>query len=326
MIITAAPGGNPARVQSELARLGLWVKKFEGQDTQFLVGPHSSAVSVETIAAVPGVQGVASANSPHPLVDAQPKVVDFGPVRLGQGVAPVVFAGPCSVESEDHIRRIAADVAASGATFLRGGAYKPRTSPYEFQGHGLKALKWLRKAASENGLGLVTECMAFETRDDVAEFTDVMQIGSRNMHNYSLLQTVAKTGRPVFLKRGMAATIQEWLAAGEYCLLHGAASVVFCERGVRSFDPSTRNLVDLGAVALLAHVHGVPVVVDPSHGTGRRDLVRPLASAAIAAGAHGVMVESHYDPGVALSDGPQALLPEQLRALVAEVQAQGGIS
>lgn len=327
MIVTAMQGADSAQIQADLARLGLWAKKLEGQgSTQFVVAAHSSTVALETISALAGVSEVRASTSPHPLVDAQPKVIDFGPAQLGPGVAPVVFAGPCSVESEDHILRVAADVAASGATFLRGGAFKPRTSPYEFQGHGVQALKWLRKAASENGLGLVTECMASETRDDVAEFADVIQIGSRNMHNYSLLQAVAKTGRPIFLKRGMAATVQEWLAAGEYCLLHGAASVAFCERGVRSFDPSTRNLVDLGAVALLAHVHQVPVVVDPSHGTGRRDLVNALAKAAIAVGAHGVMVECHYDPGEALSDGPQALLPEQLRTLVADVQAQGEIS
>lgn len=322
MIVTIKKDAVTTDVRAELARLGLWVKRLEGGGrVQFLVGAHSRRVPSEEVLAVDGVELVTRGASPHPLVDAQPDTVNLGPVRIGRQAAPVVFAGPCSVESEDHIRKIAAQLAEMGVKFLRGGAFKPRTSPYEFQGRGPEALKWLRRAASENGLGLVTECMAAETRDEVAEFTDVIQIGSRNMHNYALLETVAKSGRPIFLKRGMAATVEEWLAAGEYCLLHGAESVVFCERGIRSFDPSTRNLVDIGAVALLAHVHKVPVVVDPSHGTGRRDLVAPLARAAIAAGAHGVMVESHSDPGLALSDGPQAVLPDALSVLVNEISA-----
>lgn len=320
MIVTIKKGCPTNDVRAELVRLGLWVRRLEGGGrVQFLVGPHSQHVAAAAIECIEGVELVTQGASPHPLIDAQPSTVTLGPVRVGAEAPPVVFAGPCSVESEDHIRRIAAQLAEMGVQFLRGGAFKPRTSPYEFQGRGPEALKWLRRAASENGLGLVTECMAAETRDQVAEFTDVIQIGSRNMHNYSLLETVAKSGRPIFLKRGMAATVEEWLAAGEYCLLHGAESVVFCERGIRSFDPSTRNLVDIGAVALMSHVHHVPVVVDPSHGAGRRDLIAPLAKAAIAAGAHGVMIESHSDPGAALSDGPQALLPQDLRTLLGEL-------
>ena len=317
MIITVRQGGDPERVRRALVERGLWAKRLEGAGrVQFLVGAHSARAAVEALAALPDVELATASPSAHPLVDAMPEVVEVGPVRLGAGQPTVVFAGPCAVESEDQVRRLAATLAELGVRFLRGGAFKPRTSPYEFQGRGQEALRWLRRAASENGMGLVTECMGVEERDDVAELADLVQIGSRNMHNYALLKGVAKAGRPVFLKRGMAATVEEWLAAGEYCLLHGAPAVVFCERGIRSFDPTTRNLVDLGAVALLAHVHRVPVVVDPSHGTGRRDLVAPLARAAVAAGAHGVMVETHDDPGAALSDGPQAILPDQLALLV----------
>ncbi|MCB9645898.1 MAG: 3-deoxy-7-phosphoheptulonate synthase [Deltaproteobacteria bacterium] len=317
MIVTVRQGGDPDRVRRALVERGLWAKRLEGAGrVQFVVAAHSAQVPADGLGDLPDVELVTTSASAHPLVDAMPEVLEVGPVRLGPGQVPVVFAGPCAVESEEQVRRLAASLAAMGVRFLRGGAFKPRTSPYEFQGKGQEALRWLKRAATENGMGLVTECMGVDERDDVAEHADLVQIGSRNMHNYALLKSVAKAGRPVFLKRGMAATVEEWLAAGEYCLLHGAPSVVFCERGIRSFDPSTRNLVDLGAVALLAHVHRVPVVVDPSHGTGRRDLVMPLARAAVAAGAHGVMVETHDDPGSALSDGPQAMLPDQLAALV----------
>lgn len=321
MIITVRQGGDDNGVKMALVDRGLWVQRLEGEGrVQFVVGHHSPRIDREALLGIPDVELVTGSKSPTPLVDAMPATVQVAGVDIGAGAAPVVFAGPCSVESEDHVRRVAARLAEMGAQFLRGGAFKPRTSPYAFQGRGPEALRWLRKAATENGMGLVTECMGVEHKDEVAEFADLVQIGSRNMHNYALLETVARTGRPIFLKRGMAATVEEWLAAGEYCLLHGAPSVVFCERGIRSFDPSTRNLVDLGAVALLSHAHNVPVVVDPSHGAGRRDLVPPLAKAALAAGAHGVMVETHFEPGAALSDGPQAMLPDDLHALVDEIR------
>ena len=320
MIVTVQENADVRKVKSALAGLGLWVERFDGDNvTQFVVGPSSAVVVADEIRAISGVRSVAEGGVGHPKVDAMPRVVQAGPHRLGAGLAPVVMAGPCSVESEDHVRRLAADLADRGVQFLRGGAFKPRTSPYSFQGHGENALGWLRKAANEQGMALVTECMGEAERHLVAEHADLIQIGSRNMHNYSLLKSVADTGRPIFLKRGMAATMQEWLLAAEYCLAHGAPAVVFCERGIRSFDPSTRFLLDLSAVAQLSHVHQLPVVVDPSHGTGRRDLIPPLVRAALAAGAHGVMVETHADPGSALSDGPQALLPEALFSLLDEL-------
>ena len=209
----------------------------------------------------------------------------------------------------------AAYAAAAGARFLRGGAFKPRSSPYSFNGHGRQALDWLRAAARAHNLGVVTEVMSELEVETVAEVADLVQIGSRNMQNYALLSRVGRCARPVLLKRGMAATVEEWLLAGEHLLAAGCPGVVFCERGIHSFDPSTRNLLDLGAVAVLRHAYRLPVVVDPSHAAGRRDLVVALAKAAVACGAHGLIVESHPNPAAALSDGPQALLPEQLSAL-----------
>ena len=210
---------------------------------------------------------------------------------------------------------------AAGATMLRGGAFKPRTSPYSFQGHGPRALVWMRRAADSCGLGVVTEATSPEDVPAVAEIADLVQVGSRNMSSFGLLRAVGRAGKPVLLKRGMAATIEEWLLAGEHLLVHGAPAVIFCERGVRGFDGSTRNLLDLAAAALLAHVHKLPVIVDPSHATGRRDLVAPLALAAVAAGAAGILVETHDDPGAALSDGPQAISTTELAALARAVGA-----
>jgi len=253
--------------------------------------------------------------SPHPRVDNQGPVVEVSGFRIG-GDHLALMAGPCSVESEEQIFEMAARLATAGASFLRGGAYKPRTSPYAFQGHGSEALTWMRRAADAHGLRVVTEALSESDAGNVAWHADLVQIGSRNMQNYALLKAVGRTGKPVLLKRAMSATIEEWLLAGEYLLVHGASGVVFCERGIRGFDTETRNLLDLGAVALLSHVHHVPVIVDPSHATGRRDLIAPLARAALAAGAAGLMIETHDDPGKALSDGPQALRSEELAHLV----------
>lgn len=317
MIVVLERDANPKAVQRELVQRGLWVVPLEGGPTpQFLVEPHSAAPLRESLLGIAGVEAVATPRSPHPLVDAQPAIVEVGATRLGPGAPPVFIAGPCSVESEQQIRTIAARLSGLGVSFLRGGAFKPRTSPYAFQGHGETALGWLRAAADESGLSVVTEVLDPRDAPMVARAADLLQIGSRNMQNFALLRAAASEGKPVLIKRGMAATIDEWLLAGEYCLLHGAPAVVFCERGVRGFDASTRNLLDLGAVALMSHVYRLPVIVDPSHAVGRRDLVPALSRAAIAAGAAGLMLETHDDPGAALSDGPQALLPDQLRELL----------
>ncbi len=317
MIITLKEGASIEAVKRALTGKGLWVTSTEHSEdgvVHLVIGNGSTRVPVHELRDVEGVLRVSAPTQAHPKIDAQgPKVV-VGDRAIGGG-SPVLVSGPCAVESEEQIRRIAAALARQGVTFLRGGAFKPRTSPYAFQGHGVGALAWLRAAADASGLKVVTEVLSEPDVSLVAEHADVLQIGSRNMQNYALLKTVGRAKRPVLLKRSMAATVEEWLLAAEYLLTHGASGVVLCERGIRGFDDSMRNLLDLGAVALLAHVHHLPVIVDPSHGTGRRDLVLPLAKAALAAGAAGVMIETHDRAAEAESDGAQALRPEDLAEL-----------
>ncbi len=330
MIISLKQGADTASVVRGLTERGLWVARVEktvdGDAAQVVIAEFSAAVSPTELTSIEGVSSVATSTSGHPLVDKQGPSVEVAGVPIGPG-STTWMCGPCSVESEEHARSIATRLAPMGVRFLRGGAYKPRTSPYAFQGHGEPALAWLRRAADGAGLKVVTEVLAEADVPLVAEYADMMQIGSRNMHNYALLKAVGRTRRAALLKRGMAATIEEWLLSGEYLLASGASAVVFCERGIRSFDPATRNLLDLGAVALLAHVERVPVVVDPSHAAGRRDLVTPLARAALAAGASGLMIETHDNPGRALSDGPQAIRTDELERLVREArQGVGGTS
>ncbi|MEQ9504017.1 MAG: 3-deoxy-7-phosphoheptulonate synthase [Deltaproteobacteria bacterium] len=318
MIITIQPTADPKKVKRTLVELGVWADEHVADGRVVLTtNAHSTNIDAKVIEAIEGVASVATKKSPHPLLDAQPRTIEIGAHKIGVDAPRTVIAGPCSVESEDSVRRIAGQLAPLGVSFLRGGAFKPRTSPYAFRGHGDEALRWLARAAHDHGMGLITELMSEYKRDEVAEFADLIQIGSRNMHNYALLEHAAGAKKPIFLKRGMSATVEEWLSSAEYCLMHGAPAVVFCERGIRSFDPSTRNLVDLGAVALVSHVYGQPVIVDPSHGTGRKDLVEPLARAALAAGAHGVMVEAHDRPSDALSDGPQAVSIDTIAAIAA---------
>ncbi|MFO7588288.1 MAG: 3-deoxy-7-phosphoheptulonate synthase [Gemmatimonadota bacterium] len=323
MIVTLKEGTDAATVRDALTGLGLWTAPFEGRrgSVQLLVLSHSGAVERERVLAVPGVADLSEPVSRHPLVDSLPSPVRIGEVRFGGELPPVLMAGPCSVESEARIHDAAARLARIGVRFLRGGAYKPRTSPYDFQGVGSDALRWLREAADAHGLLVVTEALSEISVEPVAEIADLIQIGSRNMHNGSLLQAAGRAGRPVLVKRGMAATIEEWLSAGEYCLAAGAPTVLFCERGIRSFDDRTRNLLDLASVALLRHVHGLPVIVDPSHGLGRRDLVPHLSRAAIAAGAAGLLIEVHPEPERALSDGPQAITYEEIEALARDLRA-----
>ena len=276
-----------------------------------------SADEIERIERITGVAAVAMPKSPHPRVSAQGPIVDVAGVRVGDGL--VLMAGPCSVESEEQVHACAAALAPLGTRFLRGGAFKPRTSPYAFQGVGQPGLRWLREAADAHGLRVVTEVLSENDVPAVAAAADLLQVGSRNMQNFALLRAVGSAGKPVLLKRSMSATVEEWLLAGEYLLAHGSSGVIFCERGIRGFDTSTRNLLDLSAVALLAHVHRLPVIVDPSHATGRRDLVAPMARAGIASGAAGLMIETHPSPGEARSDGPQAIPLAQMAALVASL-------
>ncbi|MCA9547289.1 MAG: 3-deoxy-7-phosphoheptulonate synthase [Myxococcales bacterium] len=317
-VLILDPAADAKAVGGALKRLGQWASLLEGPPRAYRLDPPSAPVTRAALAAVPGVAQVLVPASPHPRVDGQAhRAVPFGPVAVGGDAPPVFIAGPCSVESLQTAHEAAAAAAHAGARLLRGGAYKPRTSPYSFQGKGSDALGWLREAADAHGLGVVTEVLSEPTVDAVAGAADVLQVGSRNMQNFALLKAVGAAGMPVLLKRAMAATLEEWLLAGEYLLDAGAPSVVFCERGIKGFDPQTRNLLDLGAVAVLAHAMGQPVLVDPSHATGRRDLVPPLTAAALAAGAAGVMVEYHPDPAQALSDGPQALDAAGLAAVAA---------
>jgi 3-deoxy-7-phosphoheptulonate synthase len=324
MIVLLARGADPARAQAALQGLGLWTSLERGRDAVALrVLPASAAVDLDRVRAVAGVTDVLEAPSPHPRVDAQAGAglalgLPADALRLGPGAPPVLLAGPCAVESPAQARAAAALVAAAGGRVLRGGAYKPRTSPYAFQGVGAAGLDWLREAADAEGLLVVTEVLAEADAPAVARAADLVQVGARNMQNFALLRAVGATGAAVLLKRGPGATLEEWLLAAEHLLAAGARGVAFCERGVRGFDPSTRHTLDLCGVALLA-ARGQPVVVDPSHAAGRRDLVLPLGRAAVAAGAHGLLVEVHPDPAAARCDGPQALDPTGLEALARAV-------
>jgi len=246
-------------------------------------------------------------------------IVAAGGVEIGTGRL-VVMAGPCSVESRQQIRETARRVKASGADMLRGGAYKPRTSPYDFQGLGRKALAWLAEAGRESGLPVVTEVLSPEDVELVAEHADLLQVGARNMQNYALLRRLATATKPVLLKRGPSATIQEWLLAAEYLLSGGNPQVVLCERGIRTFETATRNTLDLAGVALAKQLTHLPVIVDPSHATGKRALVAPVSRAAAAIGADGLLIEVHPCPGRALSDGEQSLDPGEFAELMATLR------
>jgi 3-deoxy-7-phosphoheptulonate synthase len=251
--------------------------------------------------------------------DSTRSVIALGDVRFGEGL--VVIAGPCSVESEGQTLRIARAVKAGGAHMLRGGVFKPRTSPYAFQGLGLKGLKILKKAREETGLPVVSEVL--DTRDVswMSEYVDVLQVGARNMQNFSLLKEVGKSRKPVLLKRGMYSTLSEWLNCAEYILKEGNSQVILCERGIRTFENYTRNTLDLSAVPALRELTHLPVIVDPAHGTGRVGLIPAMSLAAVAAGADGIIVEVHDNPAAALSDGDQSLTPAQFSELARKVTA-----
>jgi 3-deoxy-7-phosphoheptulonate synthase len=245
-------------------------------------------------------------------------IVRVGDVEIG-GNEVVMMAGPCSVESAEQIERTAAHVAACGAVILRGGAFKPRSSPYSFQGLGLPGLKMMREAADRHGLFVVTEVMDIGQIEDVLPLADIVQVGARNMQNYTLLRELGKIDKPVLLKRGLMATIQEWLMSAEYVLAEGNADVILCERGIRTFETQTRNTLDLSAVPVVRAKSHLPIVVDPSHATGIRNKVLPMARAAVAAGADGLLIETHPDPEHALSDGPQSLYFEQFQELMRQI-------
>jgi 3-deoxy-7-phosphoheptulonate synthase len=270
------------------------------------------------LAVLPGVESVTPISKPFKLTSREfhpaDTVIEVAGTHIGGG-SLTVMAGPCAVESRDQLLRTADAVATAGATILRGGAFKPRTSPYSFQGLGMDGLRFLAEARERTGLPIVTEVMEPSQVEVVALHADILQVGARNMQNYPLLMAVGRARRPVLLKRGLSATVEEWLMAAEYIVSSGNPEVILCERGIRTFETYTRNTLDLAAVPLLHRLSHLPVIVDPSHATGKRWLVRPMALAAVAAGADGIMVEVHPDPDDALSDGEQSLTLEQFDAL-----------
>jgi len=272
---------------------------------------------------MPGVHEVLRITTPYKLASRtfhpQDTVIKIRDVEIG-GTTVVTMAGPCSVESLEQIEIIAALVKKAGAKILRGGAFKPRTSPYSFQGLGEPGLKILRTAADKEGLLVVSEVMEVAQVAVVAEYVDILQVGARNMQNFSLLRELGKIRKPVLLKRGMAATIEELLMAAEYLMAGGNYQVILCERGIRTFENATRNTLDISAIPVVKKLSHLPIIADPSHGTGRRDKVAPMARAAVAAGADGLLIEVHHDPEHALSDGAQSLLPEQFAKLMEELR------
>ena len=312
-ILILSDEAQPAALRSELHRRGVEAQMLEGYGRRALLvsGPAN-------LADLPGVEAVLDAASPHPRVDSASRRVALGEAVIG-GPEPILMAGPCAVEDEATIDAAAAAVAAAGARVLRGGAFKPRSSPYSFQGVGEDALRWLRAAADRHGLAVVTEALDVRHVEIVAEHADLIQIGSRSMHQAALLTEAGSAGKPVLLKRGASATVEEWLLAAEYVLEAGAPAVVLCERGIRTFSQPTRNTLDLGTVAWLLEHTRLPVIVDPSHAAGRRELIPRLARAAVALGSHGLLIEVHPDPGEARSDAAQAMTPAAFAELAESV-------
>ena len=314
------------RVVKTIEEMGYAARPMPGETrtTVGLVG-NDGRVDGSRVEALPGVAEVIHVSKPYKQVSREWReentIVTIAPGVSFGGTDIVIIAGPCSVESEEQIVESARAVRDAGATALRGGAFKPRSSPYSFQGLGKRGLELLALARRETGLPIVTEALDEEGAHLVAEYADCIQIGARNMQNYSLLRAVGKINKPVLLKRGMAATITDLLMSAEYILAEGNGQVILCERGIRSFDTMTRNLFDLTAIPLVQRLSHLPMIGDPSHGTGLRDKVIPMARAAIAAGADGVMVEVHPNPDRALSDGGQSLYPDQFARLVVELRA-----
>ncbi len=318
---TTATEAEVERVCSVIADMGFEARPMPGgQRTAIGLVGNDKPVDSSRVRGLPGVKEVVAVSAPYKQVSREWKpensVVElFNGTRIGSNEV-VVMGGPCSVESESQLMESARVVAEAGGTVLRGGAFKPRSSPYSFQGLGEDGLKLMAQARSEYGLAIITEALDAESAVLVAKYADIIQLGARNMQNFALLKTVGGLGKPVMLKRGLCATIKEWLLAAEYLLHHGAVDVMLCERGIRSFDTATRNVMDVAAIAVAKTLTHLPIIADPSHATGRRDMVIPMARAAIAAGADGIIVETHPNPCEALSDGPQALYPDQFHELV----------
>jgi 3-deoxy-7-phosphoheptulonate synthase len=328
MVVVMQEGATEEQIQSVISKLmemGFDIHRSTGA-RQTVLGAVGAKIDFDTrnIELLRGVDEVVRISAPYKLVSRhfrpEGSIVPLGnDVSIG-GKQVVMMAGPCSVESEEQIENITAIVAKMGIKVLRAGAFKPRTSPYSFQGLGPKGLGLLRKAADRHGLLVISEIMDQTQIPMMLESVDILQVGARNMQNYNLLKELGKVAKPILLKRGISATIEELFLSAEYIMSGGNYNVVLCERGIRTFENYTRNTLDLSAIPVVHKLSHLPMVVDPSHGTGRRDKVAPMARAAVAAGADGLLIEVHHDPEKALSDGAQSLYPEQLSELIAQLR------
>ncbi|MDP9238167.1 MAG: 3-deoxy-7-phosphoheptulonate synthase [Chloroflexota bacterium] len=328
MMVIMKPGHTAEEFEDVMKRI-----KEDGLDGHPIRGVERTVIGVvgldrlhpelaDDIEVMPGVEATVQISSPYKLCSREFKpddtIIDVNGVKIGQGTVTVI-AGPCAVESEEQLMQTARAMRERGASMLRGGAFKPRTSPYSFRGLELEGLKLLAAARKETGLPVVTEVMSEASVQDIATYADVLQIGTRNAQNFFLLEEVAKAGKPVLLKRGMSSSIQEWLLAAEYILAKGNRNVILCERGIRTFETAARNTMDINAIPLVKEMSHLPVVADPSHGTGKRKLVEPVSLGMVAAGADGLILEVHPDPEHALSDGAQSLTFDNFSSLMDNV-------
>jgi 3-deoxy-7-phosphoheptulonate synthase len=326
MVVVMKERATEAQIDAVIARLvefGMDVHRSSGATRTVLGVVGSGKVDKELIEILDGVAEVLRITEPYKLASRSFKhddtVVTVDDVRIG-GDEVIVMAGPCSAENEAQVHATAAAVKRAGAKVLRGGAFKPRSSPYSFQGLGEEGLRLLRSAANAHNLKLISEVMDSSQIELIAKYCDIFQVGARNMQNFTLLRELGHQRKPVLLKRGLSATIEEWLMSAEYILSGGNSDVILCERGIRTFETATRNTFDISAIAVVKKLSHLPVVADPSHGAGRRDMVAQLARAAVAAGADGLIMEVHNDPDRALSDGAQSLFPAQFDRLMAELR------
>jgi 3-deoxy-7-phosphoheptulonate synthase len=326
MLVVMQEGASEAQIQAvidKLVRLGFDVHRSTGVLHTVLGGVGARDFEPADFEIMEGVKNAHRIASPYKLASRSFRpggtVIRLKDVEIG-GERVIVMAGPCSVETRDQIERIAALIAEAGAKVIRGGAFKPRSSPYSFQGLGEEGLQLMRAAADRNGLLVISEVMDQTQIPLLAGYTDIFQVGARNMQNFNLLRELGKQRKPVLLKRGIAATIEELLLSAEYIMAGGNYEVILCERGIRTFETYTRNTMDISAIPVVKKLSHLPMVGDPSHGTGRRDKVAPMARAAVAAGADGLLIEVHHDPDHALSDGAQSLFPDQFRELMGQLR------
>ncbi len=327
MVIIMEKDANEQQIEQiieKLDKVGFSIHRSTGVDHTVLgVIGDVSKLDIRDLKVLSGVSDVYRVTAPYKLVSREFQhentIIKINDVVIG-GKDEVVMAGPCAVESEEQVMTIAESVSRAGATVLRGGAFKPRSSPYSFQGLGEEGLRILRKAADKYGMLVVTEVMDKDQISLVSKYADILQVGARNMQNFTFIRALGKVKKPVFLKRGISATIQEWLMSAEYILSGGNRNVILCERGIRTFETYTRNTLDLSAIPIVKKLSHLPVFADPSHGTGLRDKVIPMARASIAAGADGIMIEVHHDPENAKSDGAQSLFPEQFEELMQQIR------